>query len=143
MHQNAQGLSLSELLVALLIITVLGLIAVPQYGVASVDREAVAAADIVHEVQAKVIAYKQARGYYPNEIQAEWFPLGKMISPYRPEVQQVQVRRGGFGEAEPDNVRLSGNTAYWYNEETGAFRALVPDQGNPESTRRLFQKINR
>ncbi|MEQ9453500.1 MAG: hypothetical protein RLN76_02760 [Phycisphaeraceae bacterium] len=138
-----RGVTLSEVTVSLAIIIMLALIAIPQYGVAAVDRDADATADIVREVQASIDAFHQARGRYPGTVEADWFPLNKMVTPYRPEVKRTMIERGGFGEAEPLDPRLSGPAGYWYNAETGSFRAFVPDQGTPGATQKLFERVNR
>ncbi|QDU71156.1 type IV pilin protein [Mucisphaera calidilacus] len=143
MRSTHQGLAFSELLVAIVILALLSLIVVPQYGVASVDREADAAAEIVEEVQAAIIAHWQTHGRYPSEIEAAWFPQGKMMTPYRPKVNNALIEYGGLGEQDPFDVRLSGPAAYWYNPSNGNFRAFVPDQGKPLETQRLYHKINR
>jgi prepilin-type N-terminal cleavage/methylation domain-containing protein len=138
-----RGVTLSEVTVSIAIICMIALIAVPQYGVAAVDRDAEATADIVREVQASIDAFHEARGRYPGQVEAAWFPLSKMVNPYRPEVKRTLIERGGFGEKEPLDPRLSGPAGYWYNPETGSFRAFVPDQGSPAATEKLFERVNR
>ncbi|WP_428389848.1 hypothetical protein [Mucisphaera sp.] len=142
MRHKRHGLAMSEFLVALGVIFLLALLFVPQYGIAAVDRETEAAREIVNEVQAHVYAYKKSRGRYPTSIKAEWFPLNKQITPYRPEVKHTLIERGGFGEPRPLDPRLSGPAGYWYNPANGVFVAFVPDQGTTEDTEDLFERVN-
>lgn len=83
---------------------------------------------------------------FPNEIRLEWFddtpPINHMVNGQRPWIDVAPPE--DFSDQPPDPVVVSDRqAAFWYNPNTGVFRARVQPEITDQRTLETYNEINR
>jgi prepilin-type N-terminal cleavage/methylation domain-containing protein len=150
------GFTLIEVLIAMAIVLVMAGVVYPVFADFNDSARDAIMATTVRQIRERVIYHTavadcpmSAEGY-PDEVEAIWFPGGRMpVDVWTSRPLNVQTVHGGKDATQPNNLAFiikkdgtaAGHTA-WYNASNGSFCVMVPRLETDEEIQTLFEQIN-
>jgi prepilin-type N-terminal cleavage/methylation domain-containing protein len=144
---RAQGFTLVELLIVVVILAIFSVIALPSATKQRAEAVKSALKANVQNVAMQIEYQKQGSldGKFPPALLASWFTGDNL--PAHPDamagVPQIEtVATPGLVHPRNKLVTPGATGAYWYNSATGAVRARVKSLGNSVATLACYNEVN-
>ena len=139
---SPSGFSLVELVIVVAILGILAAITIPKYVDAQGRARVTAAATTVRHVNIRLSEHYAMQHGFPSEIEDSWFVDGLPANPYASS-NGANIENVNTASAyHPADKTISDTRSFWYNHQTGSFRALVPSNDDAAELITLYNTIN-
>ncbi len=141
---RANGFTLVEVIIVVLILAILGAITLPMYQNHRSEAETAALMSNLRVLREVIEPVHSQTGSYPSPLDASSFVGGLPDHPQNDiDLAEFQYANIATMEHPVNKVLKSGVLgAYWYNTANGRIRARVSDQGTEAETLAMYNRVN-